>query len=101
GAELMDKTADVLGRLVGGVLGEALQPRRQVVAAQVGSDDAEAPPHDRCDLLPPAVPELREAVQQDDQWSVAGLDVADVDVVDPCIALAKCDGDVYRRAGGR
>ena len=81
GTELADETADVIGQLVGGVVVEAVRLRRQVVAAQVGRDDAEARLHERFDLPPPAVPELREAVQQDDQRPVAGLDVVQHHVV--------------------
>ena len=100
GAELADETADVVGQLVGRVVGEAVRLRRQVVAAQVGRDDAEARLDERCDLLPPAVPELREAVQQEDQWPVAGLDVVQLHVADLGVALAKAGADVDRRAGG-
>ena len=99
GTELADEAADVAGELVGGVGGVAVRPRRQVVAAQVGRDDAEARLHERCDLLPPAVPELREAVQQDDQWPVAGLDVVQLHVADLGVALAKAGVGVRRRAG--
>ena len=88
-----------VGQLVGGVVGEAVRLRRQVVAAQVGRDDAEARLHERCDLLPPAVPELREAVQQDDQRPVAGLDVVQLHVADLGVALAKGGAGVDRRAG--
>ena len=86
--------------LVGGVGGEAVRLRRQVVAAQVGRDDAEARLHERRDLLPPAVPELREAVQQDDERPVAGLDVVQLHVADLGVPLAKAGAGVDRRAGG-
>jgi hypothetical protein len=98
-AELADEAADVVGRLVGRVGGEAVRLRRQVVAAQVGRDDAEARLHEWCDLPAPAVPELREAVQQDDQRPVAGLDVVHAHVADLGVALAKAAACVDRRAG--
>ena len=53
GAGAYDET---LGRLGG-----------QVVAAHVGGDDAEAGGGEGRDLMAPAVPELREAVEQDDE----------------------------------
>jgi hypothetical protein len=107
--ELVDEPADVLGRLVGRVVGELLQSRRQVVAAEVGRDDAEARVDERLDLLPPAVPELREAVQQEDLWSSAGLDVVQLGVADSSVALAETrigggDGDALvwsAQPGGR
>src|SRR5439155_7047733 len=69
---------------------------RQVVAAQVGRDDPEARRRQRRDLQPPAVPEIGEAVQQDDERPVPGLDVVQLDVV---VALA--EPGVRGQAGGR
>ena len=89
GAALLDEPADVGGQLVGAVGGDAVRLGRQVVAAQVGRDDAEARCRERRDLPPPAVPELREAVQQDDQRPVAGLDVMQPHVADLGVALPK------------
>jgi hypothetical protein len=43
----------------------------------------------RFDLLPPAIPELWEAVQEEDKWTVAGLDVVRRHVADLGVALAK------------
>jgi hypothetical protein len=100
GTELADEAADVLGQLVSGVVDVAIRPRRQVVAAQVGRDDAEARLDERRDLLPPAVPELREAVEQDDERAVAGLDVVQRRVAHVGVALAEARGGVDRRAGG-
>src|SRR5262249_47233357 len=53
----------------------------------VGSDDAEPGRRQRFDLLPPAVPELRKAVQQDDERPVSGLDVMQLYVADVGVAV--------------
>ena len=93
GTALSDETADVVGQLVGGVGRDAGRPRRQVVAAHVGCDDAKSRRRERCDLLPPAKPELREAVQQNDQRPIAGLDVMQPRVVvELGVALTKFAG---------
>jgi len=62
----------------------------QIATPQVGRDYSVARFRERRDLQPPAVPELREAVQQDDQRPVAGLDVMELHVVaDLGVALLK------------
>ena len=100
GAAFADEIAHVGGQLAGGVSREAVGLRRQVVAAQVGCDHAETGRRERRDLQPPAVPELREAVQQDDQRPVPGLDVMEPHVADFGVALPKLDPDVRQHAGG-
>ena len=89
GAALVDETVDVGRQLAGAVGADAVRLGGQVVAAQVGRDDAEAGCRERRDLPPPAVPELREAVQQNDQRPVAGLDVVQPHVADIGVALPK------------
>ena len=42
---------------------------------------------ERFDLEPPAVPELREAVQQEDERPLSGLDVVQLHVADVGVAL--------------
>ena len=101
GTELADETADVVGQLVGGVVAEGAGLRRQVVAAKVRRDDAEARLDERFDLPPPAVPELREAVQQDDQRPVAGFDVVQHRVADLRVAVAKLGPAVRHKPGQR
>ena len=101
GAALLDETADVGGQLVGAVGGDAVRLGRQVVPPQVGRDDAEARCRERRDLQPPAVPELREAVQQDDQRPVAGLDVMQPHVPDLGVALPKFGPAVRHKPGQR
>jgi hypothetical protein len=81
GAALVDEIAYVVRQLAGCVSRGAVGLRGQVVAAQVGRDHTETGRRERRDLQPPAVPELREAVQQDDQRPVAGLDVVELHVV--------------------
>src|SRR5262245_28482620 len=63
--------------------------RRQVVAAHVGCDDAKARVCEWLDLQPPAEPELREAVQQNDQRPFAHLDVVQAHVAEVGVALTK------------
>lgn len=87
GAALADEIAHVGGQLVGGVCRAVVGLRRQVVAAQVGRDHAETGRRERRDLQPPSVPELREAMQQDDQRPVAGLHVVERRVADLGVAL--------------
>src|SRR5260370_2430146 len=65
------------------------RPRRQVVAAHVGCDDAKARVREWLDLQPPAEPELREAVQQNDQRPFTHLEVMQADVADVGVALTK------------
>ena len=89
GAALLDETADVGGQLAGAVGGDAVRFGGQVVSPQVGRDDAEARCRERRDLQPPAVPELREAVQQNDQRPVAGFDVMQPHFPDVGVALPK------------
>ena len=73
-----------------GVVGrDAVRLRRQVIAACIGCDDPESRRRKRFDLLPPSVPELGEAVQQNDQRPLAGLDVVQSLVAYIGIAFAK------------
>jgi hypothetical protein len=67
GAAFVDEVADVGGQLVDVVGGDAVRLRRQVVAPRIRGDDTDRR-YERLDLQPPAVPELGEAVQQNDQW---------------------------------
>jgi hypothetical protein len=89
GTELSDETADVGSQPVGGVGLDASRPRRQVVAAQVWRDDSKARGRERRDLQPPAEPELREAVQQNEQGPIARLDVMQPYVADLGVTLPK------------
>src|SRR5262245_10396353 len=63
--------------------------RRQVVAAHVGCDDAKARVREWLDLQSPAEPELREAVQQNDQRPFTHLDVMQAHIADVGRALTK------------
>jgi hypothetical protein len=101
GAALLDETADVGGQLVGAVGLDPVGLGGQVVAAQVGRDDAEARCRERRDLPPPAVPELREAVQENDQRPVAGLDVMQPHVPDVGVTLPKLGISVRHQPGQR
>ena len=47
---------------------------------------------ERLNLLEPAIPEFGEALQQEDQWSLAGLDVVQSHVADFGVALAQTVG---------
>src|ERR1700730_12134138 len=65
------------------------RPRRQVVAAHVGCYDAKARVREWLDLQPPAEPELREAVQQNDQRPFTHLDVMQAHVADVGVSFTK------------
>jgi len=89
--ERADEAADVVGEQVDAVGLEALRLRRQVDATRVGCDDPEARRRERLDLSPPPEPELREAVQQNDQRTIPGLDVVQRLIADFGVPLAKLD----------
>ena len=91
GTEVSDEAADVGGEQVDGVGLEVLWLRGQVVATRVGSDDPKTRRGERGDLEPPAEPELREAVQENDQRpiAIAGLDVMQRHVADVGVTLSK------------
>src|SRR5438034_2486713 len=67
---------------------------------RVGGDHPKTRSSERLDLSPPTEPELREAVQQNDQRPLTGLDVMQALIADLGIAVAKFDPDVRERAGG-
>ena len=98
--EFSDQAADVGGEQVDAVGLEALWLRRQVVATRVGGDHPKTRRHERLDLQPPTEPELREAVQQNDQRPVTGLDVMQPHIADFGVTLPKLDPDVREHAGG-
>ena len=56
---------DVVSKHIQGVDSEALRFAGEVVTALVGHQDPKASPRKRHDLLSPAIPELREPMQQD------------------------------------
>src|SRR5215218_7829931 len=60
---------------------------REVVAAHVRGNHAEAGLDQRRDLVPPLVPELREAVQQQHERSLARLDVVQPHISEVGIAV--------------
>ena len=99
GTELSDEVADVGGEQVDGVVLEVLWLRRQVVATRVGGDDPKTRRRERLDLSPPTEPELREAMQEDDQRPVTGLDVMLALIADLGVTLPKLDPDVREQAG--
>src|SRR5919112_5379715 len=60
---------------------------REVVAPHVGGHNPEAGLDQRRDLVPPLVPELREAVQHQHERSLASLDVVQLQVAKISIAV--------------
>ena len=93
-AQRADQAAHVLGQRLdvvaaAGLLGE-------VVAAQVRGDDAVAGLGQRPDLVPPGVPVLGEAVQQQHQRSLALLDVVQADAVGHGVAGLPAVATVHR-----
>jgi hypothetical protein len=89
GTAFVDEPLDVGSQPVGLVGRDFGRSRGQVVAAHVGCDDAESRRRERFNLLPPAVPELGEPVQQEDQRSIARLDVMQSYVADLGVAITK------------
>src|SRR5262245_14033479 len=84
---LVDQTVDVVGQLPHVVRGNAVRSRGQVIAARVWCDNPKSCCRERLDLQPPAVPELRETMQQNDQRTVAGLYVMQPLVADFGVTL--------------
>jgi hypothetical protein len=82
------------GEQVDGVGLEAQRLRREVLAARVGRDDPKTRRRQRLDLEPPTEPEVREAVQQNDQRPVTGLDVMQALIADLGVTLPKLDPEV-------
>jgi hypothetical protein len=98
-AELSDEAADVVGEQVDPVRLEAVWLRGQVVATSVGGDDPKTGRRKRRDLQPPTEPELREAVQQNDQRAVTSLDVMQALTANLGVTLPKLDPNVREHAG--
>src|SRR6187397_823037 len=94
GTELSDEAADVVGEQVDAVGLEALRLRRQVDAARVGCDDPKTRRRERRDLQSPTEPELREAVQENDQRPVTRFDVMQALIANFGITLPKLNPDV-------
>ena len=89
GTAFADEVADVGGQFVDVVGRDAVRLRRQVIAAHIRCNYPESRRRERFDLLPPPVPELGEAVQQDNQRPVTSLDVVQSLVAYIGIAFAK------------
>jgi hypothetical protein len=105
--------------VVGGSVLTVLWPRTDwsfsASAADIIAEDIEPEPVDfqllqradrialyrRRDLQPPAVPELREAVQQNDERPVAGLDVMQPHVPDIGVAVPEFGPAVRNQCGQR
>ena len=75
-SERIGEGDDVAGEAVEGVALKTFRLVAEVVAALVRRDDAQSGGGERPELMPPAVPELRKAVQQDRRRAVrrAGFD---------------------------
>ena len=74
---------------------------REVVAAQVGRDGAEARGRERGELVPPRVPELGKAVQEDDERALALLDPVEPDPVHAALAVGPRLRHAVSRRGSR
>ena len=73
---------DVVGQAVQAVGVDALRLAGQVVAALVGGGDAEAGVGQGADQVAPLVPEFRESVQKQDQFSLALFHIMQLDAVE-------------------
>ena len=80
--EVPDEVRDVSREELHPVAADALRLLREVVAAEVGGDDAEAGRGERGDLVPPREPVLREAVQEEDEGPLARLDPVEAQAAD-------------------
>ena len=69
-AVVVEQPAQVAGQVVGAVVGDLGRARAPAVAAQVRRIGAVAGVGQRAELMAPRVPELREAVAQDDGGAV-------------------------------
>jgi hypothetical protein len=74
----VDHPENVAGEFVDAVVGDRGRLLREVVSALVRHDDAVARARERSDRLVPAVPELRKAVEEDEQFPVFGTGLDDV-----------------------
>ena len=83
-SERIGEGDDVAGEAVEGVALKTLRLVAEVVAALVRRDDAQSGGGERPELMPPAVPELRKAVQQDRRPALgrAGFDDMQVKLAD-------------------
>jgi hypothetical protein len=86
-AEVVDQAGDVVRQGFDHVAAHTRRLRRGVIAAHVRSDDAVAGRGQRRDLISPGVPELGEAVQQDDERAGAGFDVVQPHTVHDRLAV--------------
>jgi hypothetical protein len=84
-ADIPRQGINVVGRHARGLRGE-------VVAAHIWCDDPKAGLGKGGDLVAPAVPELRKAVQEDDQGSLARFDVMQPHLVKVGVALPQVPG---------
>src|SRR4051812_4992697 len=75
GTKFSNEAADVVSQQGDGIVFEVLGLRGRVVAARGGRDAREPRRCKRRDLRAPTEPELWEAMQQNDQRTVTGLDV--------------------------
>jgi hypothetical protein len=66
----IDEPQHILGEPVERVGGDPGGLVGQIVAALVGGEDAQPGSGQPRDLMPPAVPEFRKPMQQDDQWPI-------------------------------
>lgn len=77
-SQVVEQGADVAGEAVDTVGADAARLARQVVAAQVGRDGAEAGIGQRRELMAPGPPELGKAVQEEDRRAVGWAELDDV-----------------------
>lgn len=76
----LDQRAHVARELVARVLRDPARLRGEVVAAHVGRDDAKTRRRKRGDLMPPAVPELRKAMQKDHERPMTSFYIVQANV---------------------
>src|SRR5690242_4931698 len=89
GATFPDETTNVCGQSIAVVVRDSAGSRGQVVAAHVRHDDTKPGRYERLDLTPPAEPELGKAVQQNNERSIAGFNIMQLNVIELGVALTE------------
>ncbi len=84
GARVFDESYDVLRQLVELVSGTPLRFVALVVTALVGDQNVVSGFGQRINLIPPAVPEFWESVEQNDEWPILGSRLGNVEFNSVC-----------------
>jgi hypothetical protein len=89
GIEAADQPGDIARQALGVIRSPAGWLRREIVAAHIRCDHTKARVREDGDLPAPGVPELREAVEQDHEWTLAPLHIVEPNTLDLEVGLAE------------